>query len=155
MYTNPLVAMLALALFSLITSCQTLKNGKSGITGVVTWVEGNQMPMILQEGEEPPKKESKPIQRKIQVYPLMKISDLKMEDGLVVSLMEKPISETESDSKGKFGLALPPGKYSVFTVEEGGLFANIFDGEGNVNPVTVKENEWSSIEIEVNYRAVY
>jgi hypothetical protein len=155
MFTNPLSAMLALALFSIITSCQTLKNGESGIMGAVTWIEGNQMPMILEDGQNPPKKESKPIQRKIQVYPLMKISDLKMEDGLFVAVMEKPIAEVESNRKGKFRIALAPGKYSVFTVEEGGLFANIFDGDGNVNPVTVKENEWISIEIEVNYRAVY
>ena len=85
----------------------------------------------------------------------MKISDMKMENGLFVSVMEKPLAETESDNKGKFTLELAPGQYSIFTVEEEGLFANVFDGEGNVMPVTVREKEWTLIDIEVNYKAVY
>lgn len=93
--------------------------------GAVTWIEGNQMPMILEDGQNPPKKESKPIQRKIQVYPLMKISDLKMEDGLFVAVMEKPIAEVESNRKGKFRIALAPGSTRFSQLKKEG-FSPIF-----------------------------
>jgi hypothetical protein len=150
-----LFALLGTVLLSAFTACKPLKSDNSGITGTVTWIEGNQMPMVLEEGQKPPKASLKPIKRKIQVFPLMKISDMKMENGLFVSVMEKPLAETESDNKGKFTLELAPGQYSIFTVEEEGLFANVFDGEGNVMPVTVREKEWTLIDIEVNYKAVY
>lgn len=146
---------LAIMLLTASFSCNPLKSESSGITGTVTWIEGNQMPMIMQDGQKPTKPGSTPIQRKILVYPLMKITDMKMENGLFVSTMEKPVAETESDSKGKFTLEIVPGQYSVLIVEEDGLFANLFDGEGNVMPVTVRKNEWTMVDIEVNYQAVF
>lgn len=151
----PKLTLCGLILFSMLLACKPMKTENSGIKGTITWVEGNQMPQIVEDGQKPTPSNSRPVQRKIQVYPLMKISDMKMEDGLFVSVMEKAIAEVESDENGLFALALPPGKYSLFTVEENGLFANVFDGEGNAMPITVTENEWTSITIEINYKAVY
>jgi hypothetical protein len=114
------------------------------------------MPTISDSGTESkndPK--GKPVKRTIRIYPLIKISDMSVEDGLVKSLAAKPITEIETDESGKYSLQLSPGRYSIFTVEEGGLFANIFDGEGNVQPVTVKEGEWTLLDIVINYKAVY
>lgn len=78
-----------------------------------------------------------------------------MEDGLFTAISGKPLTEVESNKQGKYSIQLSPGRYSVFIVEEQGLFANIFDGEGNVQPVTVRENEWTRLDVEVNYKAVY
>lgn len=113
------------------------------------------MPMITESGKAAPKTTPKPVKRTIRIYPLTKFSDLKMEDGLFTAIASKPITEVESDKQGKYSIQLSPGRYSVFIVEENGLFANIFDGEGNVQPVTVKENEWTLLDVEVNYKAVY
>lgn len=113
------------------------------------------MPMVTETGKPDPKAKPKPIQRKVRVYPLVKFADLKLEDGLFIAIAEKPLAEVESDEKGNFSISLSPGRYSVFIVEEAGLFANVFDGDGNVNPVTVKENEWTLLDVVVNYKAVY
>ncbi|HSF53272.1 MAG TPA: hypothetical protein VLA71_05945 [Algoriphagus sp.] len=144
-----------LAASILFTNCKPYKPEGQGITGTVTWLEGNQMPMVTESGKTAAKSGSKPIQRTLRIYPLIKFSDLKIENGLYTALAEKPVTEVETDESGKYSLQLSPGRYSVFVVEEGGLFANIFDGEGNVQPVTVKENEWTLLDIEVNYKAVY
>ena len=112
------------------------------------------MPRISESGDDAPTK-PQGIQRKLEVYPLVSVNDMKMEDGLFVSLAVKPIAQVETDANGKYNLQLAPGRYSVFTVEEGGLFANIFDGEGHAMPVTVKEGEWTLVDIQINYKAVY
>lgn len=137
------------------TSCKPYKPEGQGITGTVTWLEGNQMPMVTQSGDPATKSAAKPIQRTVRVYPLIKFSDLKIENGLYTALAEKPITEVQTDENGKYSVQLSPGRYSIFVVEEGGLFANIFDGEGNVQPVTVKENEWTLLDLVVNYKAVF
>jgi hypothetical protein len=152
---NQWITILALGMISMTFSCKPFKPEGSGITGSVTWVEGNQMHMILEEGQKPLKKSAQTIQRTLRVFPLMNLRDMKMEDGFFVSVLEKPITEVETDSKGKFSVLLAPGLYTVLTVEEGGLFGNIFDGEGNVMPVTVRENEWTLLDIEINYKAAY
>lgn len=79
----------------------------------------------------------------MRVYPLVKISDVKLEDRLFKSIAAKPITEIETNENGRYTVNLSPGKHSLLTVEEGGLFASIFDGEGNIQPVTVKEDEWT------------
>jgi hypothetical protein len=138
------------------TQCKPYQPEGQGITGQITWLEGNHMPTVSDLGKES-KKESKgiPVKRTIRIYPLLKISDMSLEDGLFKSLAAKPISEIETDESGKYILKLSPGRYSVFTVEEDGLFANTFDGEGNVQPVTVKEGEWALLDIVINYKAVF
>lgn len=114
------------------------------------------MPTISDSGNESIKDpKGKPVKRTIRIYPLLKISDMSLEDGLFKSLAAKPITEIETDETGKYTVQLSPGRYSVFTVEEDGLFANIFDGEGNVQPVTVKEGEWTLLDIVINYKAVF
>jgi hypothetical protein len=89
------------------------------------------------------------------VYPLVKIQELKMEDGLFAPIAEKPLKEVETDENGRYSISLSPGKYSVFIVEAGGLFANSFDSEGNVQPVTVKAGEWTILDVVVNYAASF
>lgn len=140
--------------FALI-SCKPYKPEGQGITGTVTWLEGNQMPMMTESGEASSKISPKPVKRTLRIYPLIKFSDLKMEEGLFTAVAEKPILEVETNESGVYSAQLSPGRYSVFTVEENGLFANIFDGDGNVNPVTVKENEWTLLDVVVNYKAVF
>lgn len=139
----------------LFQNCKPYKPEGQGITGTVTWLEGNQMPTISDSEDTASKSAAKPIQRTLRFYPLIQFADLKIENGLYTAIAEKPITEVETDENGKYSVQLNPGRYSVFVVEEGGLFANIFDGDGNVQPVTVKENEWTLLDIEVNYKAAF
>jgi hypothetical protein len=144
-----------LAFFSLLSlsSCKSYQPEGQGITGTVTWIEGNQMPLISDSGEK--RKDPEGIKRTIRIYPLIRFSDLKIENSLFSPPGIQAVKEVETDEKGKFSVLLNPGRYSVFTVEEDGLFASIFDGEGNVMPVTVREGEWTLVDILVNYKASY
>jgi len=139
----------------LLQHCKPYQPEGQGITGTVTWVEGNQMPTISNSPDTTSKSAAQPIKRTVRIYPLIQFEDLKVENGLYTAIAEEPLTEVETDEKGKYSIQLSPGRYSVFVVEEGGLFASIFDGEGNVQPVTVKENEWTLLDIEVNYKAAY
>jgi hypothetical protein len=150
-----MTTLILLTVFLWMESCKPYKPEGQGIAGKVTWVEGNQMPMILTDGKSSSRNTSKAIQRTLKIYPLTKLSDLKLEDGLFTGIASNPIAEVKTDENGTYTIQLSPGKYSVFTVEDGGLFANIFDGDGNVQPVTVKEGEWTLLNIQVNYKAVY
>jgi hypothetical protein len=47
------------------------------------------------------------------------------------------------------------GYYSVFTKEDKGLYANLFDDAMNINPVQVQRRRWTKIEVVVDYQAVY
>lgn len=111
------------------------------------------MPMI-QDGENP-EKGAKKVERTLHIFPLTNISDVKVEEGLITSIATTKIKEVKTDGSGKYAVDLSPGRYTVLTVEEDGLFASIFDGEGNIQPVTVKENEWTLLDILINYKAYY
>lgn len=150
---NQKLRMLLLLSIISFSSCKSLQPKGEGITGTITWLEGNQMPFISDSGDS--REKPKPVKRKVLVYPLIKFSDLKLEDGLFEAPRINPIAEVESDGKGTYSISLPPGRYSVFTREEGGLFASIFDGEGNVMPVTVQEGQWTLLDIQVNYKAAF
>lgn len=149
------VFLLFLSSVILLQYCKPYQPEGQGITGTVTWVEGNQMPMVSESSDTPSKNVAKPVKRTVRVYPLIQFEDLKVENGLYTAIAEKPLTEVETDEKGRYSVQLSPGRYSIFIVEESGLFANIFDGEGNVQPVTVKESEWTLLDIEVNYKAAY
>lgn len=148
---------LNLFLFSLITLtlmyCKPYVPEGQGIIGTITWIEGNQMPKI-QSGENT-EETAKKVERTVQIFPLTNISDVKVEDGLITAIASKKVKEVKTDGTGKYAVDLSPGRYSVLTVEENGLFASIFDGEGNIQPVTVKENEWTLLNILINYKAYY
>lgn len=135
------------------TQCQPYQPEGQGVIGTITWVEGNQMPMI-QDGEDI-EKSAKKVERTIYVYPLTNISDVKVEEGLITSIATKKVKEVKTDGSGKYAIDLSPGRYTLLTKEENGMFASIFDGEGNIQPVTIKENEWTLVDIQINYKAFY
>jgi hypothetical protein len=98
-----------------------------------------------------------PIQRTILIYKAVKKSDT--ESGTSPSFYSmvkgKLIRKIKTDKTGSFKANLDPGKYSIFVQEEDGLFANVFDGEGFINPVTVESGKLTGIVIKVNYKAAY
>ena len=123
---------------------------KQGIKGQVFWVSGNQMPgpgkkITPQQG----------IVREVVVYPEIKLKDTKQTDGFFTDLHGAPVATILSKTDGSFSIKLPPGNYSVFVKESKGLFANLFDGQGIVNPVTVKPKKYTWITLTVDYEAAY
>ncbi|RAI88493.1 carboxypeptidase regulatory-like domain-containing protein [Algoriphagus yeomjeoni] len=154
---NQLLKIIFASIFALaLFQCAPYQPEGQGVVGQITWLEGNQMPMVLEEGKKDKDTNTgTPVKRTVRVYPLIKISDVTLENGLFQSVAAKPITEFETDENGRYSINLSPGRYSILTVEEDGLFASIFDGDGNIQPVTVKENEWTLLDIVVNYKAAF
>jgi uncharacterized protein YfaS (alpha-2-macroglobulin family) len=127
------------------------KDIQQGICGSIFWKSGNYMPS---PNRETPK--AKSIQRELLVYELTNISEATLQDGFYTAIVKSKIKSIKSDAEGKFCLNLPEGDYSLF-VKEGdkGLYANSFDGAGNIFPVKVNKDKVSIIVFTIDYQAVY
>ena len=67
----------------------------------------------------------------------------------------KLVKKVKSDKKGMYSVTLPMGYYSLFTKEEKGFYANLFDDAMNINPVQVRKGKWAKFEFVIDYQAVY
>ena len=134
---------------------QNLRTGKQGILGEIRWIEGNVMPTVG-DTSYINKTKGEPVKRVIYIYKAIKRDEAKPYDGVFYTdIKTELIRKIKSNTQGKFQVSLPPGKYSLFVKEKGGLFANTFDGENYINPVTVQPEKFTEIQILVNYRAFY
>ena len=150
------ISILIIIAFLSIFGCKTAKmEHEQGIMGRTYWLEGNQMPMIVEDDADPVGQEMEAVQRIIRVYELTNMNQASNKDGLFTDIETKLVAEAESDEEGSFQIGLPPGRYSVFTVEEEGLFASIFDQNLNINPVEVTADEWVIMSIKIDYKAFY
>ncbi|RAV98319.1 carboxypeptidase regulatory-like domain-containing protein [Pseudochryseolinea flava] len=141
---------LIIAAISLLASCKTVKT--QGIQGTVNWISGNQMPGPDKKNNAAPKG----VVREIRIYQAIFIGKVQSHDGSFFDeTIGTPILVVKSLEDGTFKASLPPGKYSVFTKEARGLFANQYDGEGCINCVEVKPNEFTPVIISVDYDAAY
>jgi len=143
---------------SILFGCSLFQKSDApqGITGRIVWLEGNLMPTIGDKTYSN-KASGIPIQRTIWIYNAVKRSDTNTgHSPLFYSEVHgKLIRKIKTDKNGFFRIKLNAGKYSVFVQEEAGLFANVFDGEGFINPVTVETGKFTDVVIKVNYKAVY
>ncbi len=140
---------LLIAAFSLMASHGLSQS--QGICGKVRWLEGNQMP-----GPGVRRSAGDPVQREIVVYELTTMNEIRPENGFYPDIPSKRVVATgKSNRAGKYRIKLPPGRYSVFVREKDGLWANRFDKDGVINPVTVAEGKFTVLDITVNYRAAY
>ena len=134
--------------FVIITgSAQKLKQG---IKGNVYWISGNQMPgpgtkMSPQLG----------VQRELHIYELTHLKDCQQDGPFFSAISTRLITTALSLPDGTFKVKLLPGTYSVFVKEPKGLFANLFDQNSAINPVIIKEKQYSWLTIAVDYEAAY
>lgn len=124
----------------------------AGIAGQVLWLEGNQMPTIESGPKSNP---AKGVKRTMHVYSLLNRKAVVEDNGFFVKVNAEPVTTFETDEEGNFALQLAPGTYTLLSKEDKGLWANIYDGEGNIYPITVKEGEVTTITFKLNYRAAY
>ncbi len=123
---------------------------KQGICGTILLKQGNQMPgpgRVLSAGQ--------PVIREVWVYQLTNISEVKTNGTVFTGIKTAWAGKTRSNAKGYFELALPIGKYSVFVLEQEGLYANYFDGKGSINPVEVLKDSISRKDISISNKAVF
>jgi hypothetical protein len=136
-----------LFLFSFLVSVSVCAQ-RQGISGTIVLIEGNQMP-----GSE--KQPAAFVSREIHIYKPVHRGNATISNGLYPSVNGELVKVVESGSDGTFRVKLAPGVYSVFVREKDGLFANISDLDGVINPVRVKRRKFTKVEIQVNYRAFY
>lgn len=127
-----------------------------GVHGQIEWAEGNQMPGPVDPSRPAPRPKPKGVKRQVLVYAPQNMNTLKGDGG---GFFDKPATapllKLDSNDQGCFKAQLPAGKYSLFVNEEGRLYANIFDGEGVIFPVEVRQGQVSTVSFPINYKAVY
>ena len=124
---------------------------KQGIAGKVLWQSGNQMP----SPDAPPSK-GKGVQRTVYIYQLTNGAQATTINGVFHSNIQTDlVTQVVTDANGNFAVSLKPGVYSLFTKEEKGLYANLFDGDNNIYPVEVEEGQVTHVEFLINYEASY
>lgn len=128
---------------------------QQGVAGQVRWYEGNLMPTITEDNTAPPRQDGKPIQRNLFIYELTHRDQASQKSHFFQDIQTTLVSKVTTNSLGRFELSLPVGKYSLFVEEPDGLFANQFDGDGNIAPFTVHSDSITQLEVKVDYRAVY
>jgi hypothetical protein len=139
-----------------LSFCASIQDGqpsiKQGVFGRVLWQQGNFMP----SPDRPQQKESIPTMRIVYIYKLTKISEAEGEAPLFSKINTNLVAKVKTNKEGYFQCKLTAGKYSIFTLEEGGkLFGNLFDGNGSITPFEVKKGELTTLNININYKAFY
>ena len=132
-----------------------IRNGvfsiEQGITGQVLWKEGNHMPSPGGRFTAI----TKPVEKEIVVYEMTNKSQAKAFGPFFSDIKTALIAKVKSTKTGFFQVELPVGTYSVFSVEPGGLFANSFDGKGNIQLVEVTKGAKIHIDFAIDYMASY
>jgi hypothetical protein len=125
----------------------------SQFCGNVVKLTGNQMP----DPDQPAQKKGAAFIGEILIYQLTKMADTEGDGAtLFTKINTKLVKKIVSNKSGKFCTNLPMGKYSVFVNEPGyGLFASIFDGEMNVNPIEVIKGKNTNIELQITHSAAF
>ena len=127
-------------------------NIKQGVYGHVYWLQGNMMP----SPDEPNANGGKPIEKQINIYKVVSFKDVEGQAPLFTKINAELVKTVKSNAQGFYQCELPPGKYSIFTVEEeGSFFANNFNGEGEINTVEIVAGQRIKLDINVNYKAAY
>jgi len=147
-----------IGLSAMIIGCSTPKNSggsgipDSGLTGFIGELKGNQMPGPGRTPSSPA-----PLQTAIYAYELTSLTQVEQVDAapLYRAVRSRLVDSTVSDAAGNFKLHLKPGSYSIFARVKGQYFANSFDGNNQINPVTVSEKTFKPFNITVNVDAVY
>lgn len=132
------------------------RDQSAGIEGQVFWVEGNQMPQLSEnKKQEAAEQAGKPTKRTLRIHELTHINQANLGDYLFGDIETPLVKEVETNEEGYFKVELPPGRYSIFTVEEKGYFANVFDLDSYIHPVTIEKSGWNRIKILIDYQATY
>jgi hypothetical protein len=93
--------------------------------------------------------------REVLIYELANTTDATQVGPFFRDIKTRLVATTQSKPDGTFKVKLPVGTYSVFTKERNGLYANLFDGKGFINPVTIKAGQYAWKTITIDYEAAY
>jgi hypothetical protein len=98
-------------------------------------------------GAQPGNGSKRPLKTKIHIFK-GKIKSQNNPILLSTANLPKVYSVVNSDTNGSFQVQLPTGEYTLFLeLEDGRLYRNSFDGEGNFSTVNITngENTWDNL----------
>lgn len=123
-----------------------------GVWGNVWFWEGDFMP-----GPGPaPGGTITPVVREVLVYEATGLESVDRVNGAFYSAIHtRFLTSVLSDEEGFYQVALPPGKYSFFTREEGLYYASSGDGQGHIQPATVLPGSVTKLRIDITYKATF
>jgi len=132
---------------------------KQGISGMVYRETGNRMPM---KTVEPGGKATEPDLPKglstiVYIYEATSLDQVSRVDvsPFYTAIRTKPVTTVHSDSTGVFTVGLAPGTYSLFVKLGDRFYANSFDSNNRIAPVTVEKDRLTHTKIIVNSSATY
>ncbi|GAB3501089.1 hypothetical protein GCM10027341_27410 [Spirosoma knui] len=98
-----------------------------------------------------------PAERDVLIFQLLNLGQIDAGDNGFINSVRgvKPIKIIKSKKDGTYCVSLPVGRYSIVVREPKGLYANLFDSQSNVNPVTVTRNRLSRNRLEITHQAVF
>lgn len=124
-----------------------------GVAGTLIMKEGNCMPMTgPYEGDNPCR--SFPVKRIIQVYEPTSHSEVESSEPgpSFEEIHTRLIAETESDEEGFYELELDTGRYSLFIIEKGMYYRNMFK-DNLIGPFTVSTDSVTLENLTIDYAA--
>lgn len=132
---------------------RSTKNTAQGLCGTVIEKRGNQMP-----SPDRPQSAGAPVVREVAVFPLL-TSELVASDGngfITDFKGVQPVKTVRSATNGTFCFRkLPAGRYSVLVHEPKGWYANLYDTQNHINPVTVEKGKTAQMTIQITHRAAF
>lgn len=147
--------LVSLVLFACVGNAAQAPAVKQGVLGKITLREGNFMPGPNRQNPPASAAPEKVPSREIYIFELTNLSQVKSGEGFYKDIKTKQIAKVITGPDGMFQVALKPGKYSLFSKEPQGFFANNLDGEGNIYPVTVTPNRLTLVDFVIDYNASY
>ena len=121
-----------------------------GIWGHVLFWDGDFMPPPPYDGT------ITGLSREMRIHELASVDDVEPPgyDCFYSAVYTPLVAVVQSADNGFFEVALEPGDYSIFSVEDGLLYANVFQG-GSIFPVTVEQGEAIRITFDITYSATF
>lgn len=138
-------------------ACSSSKKANSsmitqGITGYITEVTGNQMPM-----KDAPLPVGRGILTTVLVYEPTNVSQVNRigTSPVYTAISTKLVASVQTDSTGAFTVDLPTGSYSLFIQQGKQFYANLFDVNNNIALFAVEEGKLTRADLKVSSKASY
>lgn len=125
---------------------------KQGIWGNVWLWQGDFMPST----ETELRGSITAVSREVRIYEPTSMQETVPSIGTrFTRINSRLVGTVESQGNGFFQVSLPPGQYSLFVREDSTFYANWFNGQGYVLPVTVAKDSVTKFQVDLTYGAVY
>ena len=123
---------------------------KTGLSGTLTKREGDCEPISSNAPHEKTCFEY-PVSRTIYIYEFTTMKNVGGYLPFFDSVNTNFVGQSIADADGFYQFTLSPGKYSVFVMENNKFYANSFDGTDGVNPIVIKTDSVSVLNMQLDY----